>query len=72
VTRVEGVEYRYTEWPAFNTLPTQRHKPNWAALQGAELYNHSVDPGETQNMLELNATLVGLRHTLAAMLHNGP
>ena len=68
---MEGVEYRYTEWPAFNTLkqPSQRHKPDWERLVGAELYNHSADPGENRNIWAL--TSVELRRALANVLHAG-
>ena len=72
VTRVGGIEYRYTEWPAFNTLtqPSQRHKPDWQRLAGVELYNHSADPGENFNVWAL--TSVELRRVLANVLHAGP
>ena len=72
VTRVSGIEYRYTEWPAFNTLPdpSQRHQPNWNELVGAELYNHADDPGEIHNAWATAST--ELRRELASILHAGP
>ena len=49
VTRIEGHEYRYTEWADFNT-PGHALKVNWARNVGIELYNHSADPGENYNI----------------------
>ena len=54
VTRLGGAglasatEYRYTEWVAFNTK--RFRAPDFAASVGAELYDHTGDPGENLNL----------------------
>ena len=73
-TRVDGCEYRYTEWADFNT-PGFSKKVNWNRNVGVELYNHTADPGENFN---LNATrkhdsaIVALSAQFSALLHAGP
>ena len=73
-TRVDGHEYRYTEWADFNTKGYPL-KVNWERNVGVELYNHSADPGENYN---INATqkgvakVVALSAHLSAILHKGP
>lgn len=70
VTTVAGFgEIRYTEWAEFNTLSV-RHRPDWSTLRGAELYNHTADPGETVNIFSTAAPT--LRAALSAALHAGP
>ena len=48
VTKVEGKEYRYTEWVDFNTVYDKQ--PNWERNVGTELYNHVSDAGENFNL----------------------
>ena len=64
LTQVDGVEYRYTEWPYFNT-PGHPQKPDFTGLAGRELYNHADDPSEHTNVaasaaLELGTYLSGV------------
>ena len=74
VTRVDGCEYRYTEWADFNTAGFEK-RVNWDRNVGVELYNHTADPGENFN---INATrvgdenVVGLSSRLSALLRAGP
>ena len=71
VTRAsDGHEYRYTEWAAFNTEPANGHQPDWTALVGSEMYNHSADKGENENIWQTAPQ--ELRSALSRMLHKGP
>ena len=47
VTRLDGIEYRYTEWPKYLSVG----KADWSHLAGRELYNHSCDPEENRNVV---------------------
>ena len=49
LTRIDGSEVRYTEWVYYRG-PTADWKPDWGQNYGTELYNHSVDPAENQNI----------------------
>lgn len=74
VTRLEGSEYRYTEWADFNT-PGYELKVNWNRNVGVELYNHSNDPGENFNLNATqhgNALIHSLSAKLSAILRAGP
>eukprot|EP00037_Helgoeca_nana_P016342 m.153861 g.153861 ORF g.153861 m.153861 type:complete len:698 (+) comp23475_c0_seq2:76-2169(+) len=51
ITRVERLEYRYTEWPLWLGSASTKGSPNWADLAGVELYNHSADPEENENIV---------------------
>ena len=44
---VRSRTYRYTEWVRFNR---RSFKPVWSSVEAAELYDHSVDPGEDVNV----------------------
>ena len=46
---VRSRTYRYTEWVRFNR---RSFKPVWRELAAAELYDHSVDPGEDVNVAD--------------------
>ena len=70
------VEYRYTEWVAFNT---KFHRaPDFDAKVGVELYDHTHDGGENTNLCgpaaacdapsRLTSTVAQLRKAL----HRGP
>ena len=47
ITRLDGIEYRYTEWPKYLSLG----EADWSQLAGRELYNHSCDPEENRNVV---------------------
>jgi iduronate 2-sulfatase len=73
-TRVDGHEYRYTEWADFNTKGFPL-KVNWERNVGVELYNHSADPGENFNINATqkgDAVVVALSAHLSALLRKGP
>jgi iduronate 2-sulfatase len=74
VTRLEGSEYRYTEWADFNT-PGYELQVDWNRNVGIELYNHSSDPGENFNLNATqkgNAAIHSLSAKLSALLRAGP
>jgi len=48
VTRVGGKEYRYTKWCDF-----VNEQVSWNKCSGEELYDHSRDPGENDNVATL-------------------
>ena len=48
VTQLDGVEYRYTEWPKWQTVGQVK----WTQLAGRELYNHSEDAQENANVVD--------------------
>lgn len=73
-TRVNGAEYRYTEWADFNTKG-HAFKVNWNRNVGIELYNHSADPGENFNInvtMKGNTEVEALSAHLSAILRKGP
>ena len=43
-------EYRYTEWAGFPG-PSANFAPRWDESEGVELYNHTRDPGENDNVI---------------------
>ena len=47
VTKIDGKEYRYTEWVDYGTKA--KFTPDWERNVGTELYDHSIDPGENAN-----------------------
>jgi len=69
LTVVNGIEYRYTEWAAFNTV--RFGKPDWTQLAGRELYNHSSDPLENVN-IATKAGSTPLEQSLSALLKEHP
>ena len=69
LTNVDGVEYRYTEWAAFNNK--RFGKPDWAHLAGRELYNHSSDPLENVNIASADGSSP-LEQSLSALLKEHP
>ena len=74
VTRMDGHEYRFTEWADFNTEGFDK-KVNWARNVGKELYNHSSDAGENFNLMVTQAsdpTTTALAVQLSKALHAGP
>ena len=44
-----GHHYGYTEWVKFPG-PSNHWKPDWATNYGTELYNHTADPFENENI----------------------
>ncbi|KAK6172185.1 hypothetical protein SNE40_015903 [Patella caerulea] len=65
---VRNDKFRYTEWVQFNRKPS--FKPNWNILYGAELYDHTTDPGENFNRAD-EAEYHDHRVTLMGLLHKG-
>ena len=63
---VRSRSYRYTEWVRFNH---RSFKPVWRglALAAAELYDHSVDPGEDVNVAD-DPRYVEVRDMLSKVL----
>jgi hypothetical protein len=78
VTRIGNpqVEYRFTEWVAFNTKSVRA--PDFDSSKGAELYDHTDDVGENTNLCGPAATcdaparLAGTVAQLRALLRQGP
>jgi hypothetical protein len=68
LSSVSGKEYRYTEWVDFNTVTFG--KPNWNRNVGTELYDHSVDPMENDNVA--GSADKDLLSQLAALLRAHP
>lgn len=50
ITKVEGIEYRYTEWPLWRGNPATKGVADWTNIAGVELYNHTADPEENENI----------------------
>ena len=71
LTLLDGVEWRYIEWAAFNTRSSP-YAPDWHSLVGVELYDHSVDAAENTNLAAVaNATLLSaLRRLLRRQLES--
>ena len=61
---VRSRTYRYTEWVRFNR---RNFKPVWREVAAAELYDHSVDPGEDVNVAE-DPRYVEVRDMLSKVL----
>ena len=61
---VRSQTYRYTEWVRFNR---RSFKPVWRELAAAELYDHSVDPGEDVNVAD-DPRYVEVRDMLSKVL----
>ena len=49
LTRVGSSLVRYTEWVRFPG-PSHSWKPMWNESFGTELYNHTADPAENDNV----------------------
>ena len=65
-TLEDGSEIRYTEWTMYNQTS---HGPVWSQIAGRELYNHSADPEESENIAEwasLGSMVVRLSQRLRA------
>ena len=62
---VRSRTYRYTEWVRFNR---RSFKPVWSSVEAAELYDHSVDPGEDVNVAD-DPRYVEVRDMLSKVLH---
>ena len=62
---VRSRTYRYTEWVRFNR---RSFKPVWSSVEAAELYDHSVDPGEDVNVSD-DPRYVEVRDMLSKVLH---
>ncbi len=69
LTYENGHELRYTEWVAFPG-PSADFAPQWDDNHGHELYNHTSDPGENDNVFadqpENSALVAALRKRLRA------
>ena len=61
---VRSLTYRYTEWVRFKR---RNLKPVWRDVAAAELYDHSVDPGEDVNVAD-DPRYVEVRDTLSKVL----
>ena len=81
VTRVgaPAVEYRYTEWVDFNAVASAPRAPDFGTSHGAELYDHTADPGENVNLCgpapagcRAPGPLAGTVAELSRVLHQGP
>lgn len=48
-------EVRYTEWPRWVGDPRTKGRPDWTDVGGAELYNHTADPQENNNVVGAGA-----------------
>uniref|UniRef100_A0A7S3C5C5 Sulfatase N-terminal domain-containing protein n=1 Tax=Haptolina ericina TaxID=156174 RepID=A0A7S3C5C5_9EUKA len=68
LTRVNGTEYRYTEWVDFNTKVSGG--PDWDRNVGTELYHHGDDPLENINIAASAAP--ALLAKLSKRLHQHP
>ena len=53
---VRSRTYRYTEWVRFNR---RSFKPVWSSVEAAELYDHSVDPGDFRSDLKAKRGRMG-------------
>ena len=62
---VRSRTYRYTEWVRFNR---RSFKPVWSSVEAAELYDHSVDPGEDVNVSD-DPRYIEVRDMLSNVLH---
>ena len=62
---VRSRTYRYTEWVRFNR---RSFKPVWSSVEAAELYDHSVDPGEDVNVAG-DPRYIEVRDMLSKVLH---
>ena len=62
---VRSRTYRYTEWVRFNR---RSFKPVWSSVEAAELYDHSVDPGEDVNVAD-DPRYTEVRDMLSNVLH---
>ena len=60
--------FRYTEWVKFQMTPNYR--PDWNTLYGVELYDHSNDPDENNNVAYV-VSYKQIRGTLSEWLHSG-
>ena len=61
-------KYRYTEWAKFNQAPT--YKPDWNTIYGMELYDHTVDPDENNNVASVS-TYADIKQQLRSQLRSG-
>lgn len=67
VSKVEGTEYRYTEWANF-----ENSKPNFDSLTGSELYSHAdKTSNEIKNVVN-ESHYAGVVSKLRDILHYGP
>lgn len=69
VTKIDGKEYRYTEWVDYGTKA--KFTPDWGRNVGTELYDHSIDPGENANHAG-EAQYAAVQATLSKQLQAGP
>ena len=72
-----ATEFRYTEWVEFNTKHFRA--PDFSASVGAELYDHTADPGENTNLCGANKSCAApgsvppyVVENLSRMLRRGP
>lgn len=65
----DGSEVRYTEWVTYDAKHTSPH-PDWSTIHGRELYNHTSDSHESENVAE-RADLKGIVSDLSKQLHAG-
>lgn len=68
LTHSSGHEVRYTEWVHFNRKTFG--KPDWDGVVGRELYNHTVDPMENNNVV--GKTSEATLSELSELLHQHP
>jgi len=67
----DGSEVRYTEWVTYNeSFVKSSHHPDWSTIHGRELYNHTSDAHESENVAE-RADLKGIVSDLSKQLHAG-
>ena len=67
VTTLAGSPVRYTEWVEYDG---ETHSGVWSKSKGIELYNHSSDPGEDNNLAGL-PSVAAAQARLSAQLHAG-
>ena len=69
VTKIDGKEYRYTEWVDYGTKA--KFTPDWERNVGTELYDHPIDPGENANHAG-EAQYAAVQAMLSKQLQAGP
>ena len=69
-TRVNGHQWRYTEWVGFNAAV--RNGPDWSDSFGVELYDIDTDGPAAGVNLHGKAQYAGLEAKLSAALRSGP
>ena len=63
-------ELRYTEWVHFPG-PSNDWKPRWDENYGIELYNHTDDPAENENIYFSDSVDDAIKSELRRRLHAG-